>query len=317
MLIVFRRDQRLLSLMPKTSSPSLRRNAPTALIENRRGIAGDDVQLSLYDVRQSIDQISLRSPHLFYYGMVQGKKLVHIDGEEPFVLYPGESLVVPPFQTIEVEFPGVRTTPAKWVNVKVNQKRIRGILQSINEVSIEASASRRWRMEEQKYCRLESREGIHRVLEMITYLVRENPPNRDRLIDLNVRELMIQLLQTQSRPLLVGDFSRHSSTGGLAASIQYIQDNLDRHISINELVEEACMSKSTFYRHFSDEFEMSPLEYITRERIVRARELLSDPDNTVTSVSHELGFSSTSHFIDTFKEHEGVTPKQYQLEVTE
>jgi AraC-like DNA-binding protein len=124
-------------------------------------------------------------------------------------------------------------------------------------------------------------------------------------------------LQTRSRPLLVGEFSRHSSTGGLAAAVQYIQDNLDRHISIDELVEEACMSKSTFYRHFSDEFEMSPLEYITRERIVRARELLADPENTVTSVSHDLGFSSTSHFIDTFKEHQGLTPKQYQLEVTD
>jgi AraC-like DNA-binding protein len=303
--------------MPKTSSPSLRRNAPTALIENRRGIAGDDVELSLYDVRQSVDQISLRSPHLFYYGMVQGKKLVHIDGEDPFVLYPGESLVVPPFQTIEVEFPDVRSTPVKWVNVKVNQNRIRGILENISEVSIEASASRRWRMEEQKYCRLESREGIHRVLEMITYLIRENPPNRDRLVDLNARELMIHLLQTRSRPLLVGEFSRHTSTGGLAAAVQYIQNNLDRHISIDELVEEACMSKSSFYRHFSEEFDMSPLEYITRERVVRARELLEDAENTVTNVSHALGFSSTSHFIDMFKEHEGITPKQYQLEVTQ
>jgi AraC-like DNA-binding protein len=62
---------------------------------------------------------------------------------------------------------------------------------------------------------------------------------------------------------------------------------------------------------------MSPLEFITQERIVRARELLSDPDNTVTSVSHALGFSSTSHFIDMFKEHEGMTPKQYQLDTTE
>jgi AraC-like DNA-binding protein len=62
---------------------------------------------------------------------------------------------------------------------------------------------------------------------------------------------------------------------------------------------------------------MSPLEYISRERVVRARELLSDEKNTVTSVSHALGFSSTSHFIDMFKEHEGMTPKQYQLEVLE
>ena len=247
--------------------------------------------------------------------MVRGRKRVHIGEEETFILHPGESLVVPPFQTIEVEFPGSGQTSAKWVNVKVNQQQIRGILDSISEVSIEASASRRWRMEEQKYCRVETQEGIHRVLKMIAYLVHEDPPNRDRLVDLNARELMIQLLQTRSRPLLVGEFSRHTSTGGLAAAVQFIQNNLDRHISIDELVEEACMSKSSFYRHFSEEFDMSPLEYISRERVVRARELLADSENTVTNVSHALGFSSTSHFIDMFKEHEGVTPKQYQLEV--
>jgi AraC-like DNA-binding protein len=301
--------------MPNTTTPSLRRNAPSALVENRRGIAGENVQLSLYDVSRSIDQISLRSPHLFYYGMVQGRKRVYINEEETFILHPGESLVVPPFQTIEVEFPDAGQTSATWINVKVDQQRNRRILENISEVSIEASASRRWRMEEQKYCRVENREGIHRVLEMIAYLVHEDPPNRDRLVDLNARELMIQLLQTGSRPLLVGEFSRHTSTGGLAAAVQYIQSNLDRHISIEELVEVACMSKSSFYRHFSEEFDMSPLEYISRERVVRARELLADPDNTVTNVSHALGFSSTSHFIDMFKEHEGMTPKQYQLDV--
>lgn len=77
------------------------------------------------------------------------------------------------------------------------------------------------------------------------------------------------------------------------------------------------MSKSSFYRHFSDEFDLSPLEYITKQRIARAREMLATSDQTVTAVGQRLGFSSTSYFIETFKEHEGRTPKQYQLEQAE
>lgn len=275
------------------------------------------MQLSLYDLTHSIDNVSLRSPHLFYYGLVQGRKIVHVEEWDPIVMEAGESLVVPPFQDVEVEFPGAGHAEAKWINVKVEQDEVRKVLGNISDISIGAPASRRWQMKDQKFCRIEGKEGIHRVLEMIAYLLREDPPNRDRLVDLNAEELLIQLLQTRSRPLLIGEFSRHTSAGGLAAAVQYIQNNLDRHISIDELVEEACMSKSSFYRHFSEEFDMSPLEYITRERVVRARELLSDPGNTVTNVSHALGFSSTSHFIDMFKEHEAMTPKQYQLEVTE
>jgi AraC-like DNA-binding protein len=303
--------------MSVTTSPSLYRDGPDTLIESRRGVAGATTRLSLYEVNRAVDPTTLRSPHLFYYGVVAGKKVVHVDGESSLTCDPGDSLIVPPLQTTTVEFPEADRTPVRYVAMKVSQEQAVDILEDINEVALDSSVSRQWQVEEQKYCHVQRREGICRTLDMIAYLIGESPPNRDRLIDLNARELMIQLLQTRSRPLLVGDFSRHSSTGGLAAAIQYIQDNLDRHISINELVEEACMSKSTFYRHFSDEFDMSPLEYITRERIVRARELLADADNTVTSVSHELGFSSTSHFIDTFKEHEGMTPKQYQLEVTD
>jgi len=302
--------------MSTTMGPNLSEDDLEPLAESRAGGGGRDVQVTLYEVTRPA-QTSLRAPRLLYYGMISGKQVVKIDKETSFICGPGDSLVVPPLQPLTVEFPEASRTPVQFVALRVSQARTANILENIDEVSLDSSVSRQWQLEEQKFCHVEEREGVSRILEMIAYLIQEDPPNRDRLVDLNVRELMIQLLQTRSRPLLIGDFSRHSSVGGLAAAVQHIQDNLNRHISIDELVEEACMSKSTFYRHFSDEFEMSPLEYITRERIVRARELLSNPKNTVTSVSHELGFSSTSHFIDTFKEHEGMTPKQYQLEVTE
>lgn len=303
--------------MSLTSSPSLYREKPQLLIDNRLGIGGDDLQLSLYSFDTSAERVHLRAPHMMYYGMIEGRQLVHVDGEDPFAFEEGESLVVPPLQTIVVEFPNAHRTSVEYLALKVNQEKVHQILDRINEVPLESSAARQWKVEEEKYCHVENRQGVDYVLEMVEYLFRADPPNRDRLIELNARELLIQMLQSRSRSLLVGDFSRHTSAGGLAAAVQYIQKNLDRHISIDELVEEACMSKSTFYRHFSDEFDMSPLEYISQERVVRARELLADEENTVTSVSHALGFSSTSHFIDMFKEHEGMTPKQYQLEVLE
>jgi AraC-like DNA-binding protein len=252
-----------------------------------------------------------------YYGVVEGKARIRTDGDAALTCEEGDSLIVPPLQSVGMNFPQAGTATVTYVALKIDQKHVRDILERINERALEGPASRRWPVEDKTYCHVESEEGIARVLSMIDYLFRAAPPNRDRLIDLNIRALIIQLLQTRSRPLLVGEFSRHTSMGGLAAAVQYIQQNLDRHISVDELVEEACMSKSTFYRHFSDEFDMSPLEYISRERVVRARNLLANPENTVTKVSHALGFSSTSHFIDMFKEHEGQTPKQYQLQLTD
>ena len=286
------------------------------MIEYRSEIGGNDTRLSFYVVEEEVRQTPLRAPHLTYYGFVKGRADVEV-AEDDFSVGAGESLVVPPLQTVTVDFPRADEDPVQYVVLKIDRERVHTVLDEVTDASPQEGAVRGWKAEEQTYCQIEKDEGIARVLGTVAYLFREEPPNRDRLIDLNAMELIIQMLETSSRPLLVGEFPRNTTVGGLAAAVQYIQDNLDRHISIDELVEEACMSKSSFYRHFSDEFDMSPLEYITHERVVRARELLADPENTVTNVSHSLGFSSTSHFIDMFKEHEGVTPKQYQLEVTD
>ena len=303
--------------MPPSQQPAQYRTGSQALAAYRAGVGGNDTRFSHYVVEDAVQQANLRAPHLTYYGMVEGRAILDIDGETDRTVGAGESLVVPPLQTITADFPNATDGPTRYVVLKIDRQQVRNILDQVVQKAPQNRASRGWTSDAPTYSHIEDNEGVARILNMVDYLFREDPPNRDRLIDLNAMELLIQMLQTASRPLLVGDFPRNTSTGGLAAAVQYIQDNLDRHISIDELVEEACMSKSSFYRHFSDEFDMSPLEYITRERVVRARELLADPDNTVTSVSHALGFSSTSHFIDMFKEHEGVTPKQYQLDLDE
>lgn len=285
--------------------------------EYQTGRGGNEAHLSFFEVRDSMHEVSVRTPHLTYYGIVEGMMRVRADEEEAISLTFGDSLVVPPLQTITLDFPEAGRAAVQYVVLKIDREEVQSIFGQIDDSPPDEAVARGWQVEEQAFSQVDAREGIERVLNMVAYLFRENPPNRDRLIDLNAIELIIQMLQTPSRPLMMGEFSRTTATGGLAAAVQYIQDNLDRHISIDELVDVACMSKSSFYRHFSDEFEMSPLEYITQERVVRARELLSDPENTVTSVSHTLGFSSTSHFINMFKQHEGVTPKQYQLDVNE
>ena len=301
--------------MSRSFRPTPYGEASESLVNYRLGVGGDDARLSFYAVEESARGVSLRAPHLTYYGLVDGTARVDVEGEEGLAVEAGESLVVPPLQTITVDFPAAHEDPARYVMLRIDRSQVRSILDRVASDVPSGPAVQDGGRDDPAYFHVPENEGIARVLNMVAYLFREDPPNRDRLIDLNAMELLIQMLQTASRPLLVGELPRNTSAGGLAAAVQYIQDNLDRHISIDELVEEACMSKSSFYRHFSDEFEMSPLEYITRERVVRARELLADSDNTVTNVSHALGFSSTSHFIDMFKEHEGVTPKQYQMDL--
>lgn len=273
---------------------------------------GRDSLISFYSITESAPPVSLRAPYLVYYGVVDGTKTIFPEEGEPRTLRAGESLLVPPLRTVRAEFPEADQCPARGLTLKIDPDNVEAILDHLGRVA-PPKKEQQWDVRERPFCHVGEHDGIRRTLETVAVLFRDDPPHRDPLLDLSVRQLLIYLVQTRAYPLLVNGLSRHSADGGIAAAVQYIQDHLDRHISIDELVEQACMSKSTFYRHFSDEFAMSPLEYITEQRVVRARHLLSATDKTVADVSHALGFSSTSYFIDMFKEHVGQTPKQYQL----
>ena len=280
--------------------------------EGQRG--GREHTLAMFRTGPTPTSVSLRAPYLVYYGLLAGQAVVRGPDAQDQNLQAGQSILVPPLRSLRLYFGTNEVDQARWVALKVDRDRVRSILDELNPAP--GPGQQEWALQEQPYCSIEGAEGIHRTLQMIAFVFEEDPPQRNPLIDLNVRQLLIHLLQTQARPLLTSGYARHSADGGIAAAVQYIQDHLDRHISIDELVEEACMSKSSFYRHFSEEFDMSPLEYITQERVSRARELLTNQATTVAEVSHALGFSSTSYFIDMFKEHVGKTPKQYQLDVT-
>ena len=215
--------------MPLASSPSFYRESPPSLTEKRTGIGGDTHQLSLYHVDTPVKEASLRVPHLMYYGIVEGKARVE-SGEKGAAVGSGESLVVPPLQSLRIDFPRPRHSTVTYVALRVDRETVREILGRIDDHPLGTSTPDQWRVEEETYCHVDYREGIDHVLNMIGYLLREAPPNRDQLIDLNTQELLIQMLQTRSRPLLVGEYSRQTANGGLAAAVQHNHQNLDRHI---------------------------------------------------------------------------------------
>ncbi|WP_204307368.1 AraC family transcriptional regulator, partial [Enterobacter hormaechei] len=59
--------------------------------------------------------------------------------------------------------------------------------------------------------------------------------------------------------------------------LQYIEENLDRNFKLEEMAGEAGVSVSGLIRKFRAEFGCSPHAYVLRQRLERARQLLSRP----------------------------------------
>lgn len=92
---------------------------------------------------------------------------------------------------------------------------------------------------------------------------------------------------------------------------EYLQDNFQEEVSLDQLSQVACMSKFHFLRSFKAYTGMTPHQYWLNIRINRARQALRS-NIPVSNIANELGFNDLSHFNRRFKPVFGMTPKKYQ-----
>lgn len=91
----------------------------------------------------------------------------------------------------------------------------------------------------------------------------------------------------------------------------YIHDNLMTEISLDDISQQASLSKYHFLRMFRQQYGITPHQYIINCRINKAREAL-EQGSCLEDIVFDCGFSDLSHLNRRFKPVYGMTPRQYQ-----
>jgi AraC family transcriptional regulator len=91
---------------------------------------------------------------------------------------------------------------------------------------------------------------------------------------------------------------------------EFLIASLGEPVSLALAAREACLSRYHFLRTFRDAFGETPHQFLTRQRLERARVLLARGDASVTEVCVASGFSSLGSFSSLFRRHFGVSPRQ-------
>ncbi len=99
----------------------------------------------------------------------------------------------------------------------------------------------------------------------------------------------------------------------LAKVIDYIENNPDNKIYIDELAEIAHMSKRNFQRTFKKAVGLSPVQYLTQVRLQKARKLLRETNLQITDVAIMTGFTDSNYFIKCFKQSYKMTPYKFRM----
>jgi AraC-like DNA-binding protein len=87
------------------------------------------------------------------------------------------------------------------------------------------------------------------------------------------------------------------------------------NISLKNLANMAGCSISTFKRKFEQLYQTTPGRWIQTRRLDEAYHLIHTTEKTISEICFEVGFENPSHFIQTFKNRFGITPKQLQYKL--
>ncbi len=98
----------------------------------------------------------------------------------------------------------------------------------------------------------------------------------------------------------------------ILAVMQAVEQDPAGAWSIGKMSAMAGLSVSYFQRKFRLQTGLSPYDYLLRKKIDAARQLLLHTDTSITQIAGALGFSSSQHFANTFKQYEGKTPTEFR-----
>ena len=153
----------------------------------------------------------------------------------------------------------------------------------------------------------------HMAMSLLYELKAENVVGR-LYADSVASSLAIQLVRRYSVLKDVAIRKGGMAPNKLRRALEFISNKLEQQqgIALEVVAQEVGMSRYHFSRVFKESMGLSPINYIVRQRIERAKKLLAETDLPIADIALQAGFSGQSHFTTFFRKLVGLTPRSFR-----
>lgn len=131
---------------------------------------------------------------------------------------------------------------------------------------------------------------------------------------IRAKSLLLEIIAHYVENAVVEDIRlvESESTRKLNYIMDYIECNLGENITVEQLAAMLHFHPNYFIRFFKNHIGTSPIHYINKRKMEKAKNLLSIADMTVTEVAEELGYKDLFHFSKNFKAFTGFSPSEFK-----
>jgi len=271
----------------------------------------DQCELNVFETYQRSELVPLTFGDLVITSMLRGKKVMHLFDKPGFDYLPGETVIVPPNITMTIDFPeATAKQPSQCTALAINNQEIISTVDFLNE-KYPREDNKSWQLNYNQFHFFNNYE----LAQLINKLIRISTGDdltKDILANLTLKELLVRIMQMQNLHDMHDNLHELSTGSRFAFVVEYINNHLTDKLNIDALSQMAFMSKASFFRAFKHELGISPVDYIIKERIQLAKQLMSNPYNSVSEACFKAGFNNLNYFSRAFKKTEGITPSTFK-----
>lgn len=288
-------------------------------VEQRTSYAVDKCELNIFETHRKAENVRLTFDGFTITSMLRGKKVLRSAGRDASLNYlPGESFILPSDSEMVIDFPEANhVNPTQCTALVIENSYLEKQLEYINDLYPRDTDYRNnWDLVPERLL-LQNDENVAMLSSRLIRIFSGNDPLKDILIDIKLKELVLSIMRLRNYgELQDGRPGGTQVNDRFHAVIEYIRRNITSVISPKELSSMACMSKSVFYRTFTNEFGVSPTQLILKEKINHAKSMMACGNSRIKEVCFALGFSDPNYFSRVFKKIEGITPGEYLQQVS-
>lgn len=137
------------------------------------------------------------------------------------------------------------------------------------------------------------------------------------LVDDTLAQNMAKIMLTESNrmsqvPYMLLDLTPHHHDDTITRVQSWMQKNLSAPFSLDELSNQFAMSKRNLIRRFKQAVGETPLNYLQKLRVEKAKRLLESSNDPIDKIVHQVGYSDASSFRKLFIEQTQISPKVYR-----
>lgn len=235
--------------------------------------------------------------------VLQGKKLANLSNNT--ITFDCDNyLVVPTTLPLECETYASQDEPFVCLLISLNKDVMYEIIDSLEKREFQNTEENSIGIFSDKVTQ-KVEESTKKLLEVLKSREESNILGQSIL-----KELFYRIAIGKNADFLHKMFLGENNEAKIAKALKTIHDNYKEHLDIPTLARAEDMSVSSFHSHFKKITSHTPLQYVKKIKLNKAKDLIIKHNYQVVDAAYELGYDNPSQFSRDFKNYFGYPPKE-------